>query len=252
MVSIRVGNQRIRHCDGEHPCVGSRNDFTTLYNETLFLKDYRMPVRTDQMNTVVHILKRIGFLKDNEGWREYQRYISRLLWNPSPSLMKEIEKERYRIGLAENQVGVHIRCAGFLADTHEGVAIVTPAILATIPNRIEGMLNRSAIPRSLAYVYLSTDSSIAFKNISDSMYPVSIKCTALYHRGHSTDSRASDISIRRSLLELFLISQSKSVLLTANSGFSLLIDWMNTYNHVSYIGASYSFISKVVKATSTV
>ena len=99
------------------------------------------------------------------------------------------------------------------------------------------------------YVYLSTDSSIAYKNISESVSPVPVKSTSLYKRGHTTDTRTNDDSVKRTLIELFLIAQSESVLLTESSGFSMMIDWLNSYRHVFYIAASYS---RILKGNSTI
>ena len=230
MKGLQIGPFPTNRCNDTHSCVSREGDFTTLPNETLFLEDYRMPVSDAQMN-------------------ELERYITRLLWNPSRLLMKEIRKERRRIGSTKYQVGVHIRCAGLLADSHEGVAIVTPEILSTIPSRIERLLNRSNIPRNLAYVYLSTDSSIAYKNISESVSPVPVKSTSLYKRGHTTDYRVNSDAVKRAFIDLFLITQSQYVLLTKNSGFSMMIDWLNSYRHVFYISASYS---RILKGNSTI
>lgn len=249
MKGLQIGPFPTNRCNDTHSCVSREGDFTTLPNETLFLEDYRMPVSDAQMNELVVILKSIGFLEDSEGYREFERYITRLLWNPSRLLMKEIRKERRRIGSTKYQVGVHIRCAGLLADSHEGVAIVTPEILSTIPSRIERLLNRSNIPRNLAYVYLSTDSSIAYKNISESVSPVPVKSTSLYKRGHTTDYRVNCDAVKRAFIDLFLITQSQYVLLTKNSGFSMMIDWLNSYRHVFYISASYS---RILKGNSTI
>ena len=249
MKELQIGSIPVKRCDDTHSCVSREKDFTTLNNETLFLEDYRMPVSDAQRNELVSVLRSIGFLEDSEGYREFERYITRLLWNPSRLLMKEIRKERRRIGSTKYQVGVHIRCAGLLADIHEGVAIVTPEILSTVPSRIERLLNQSNIPRNLVYVYLSTDSSIAYKKISESVSPVPVKSTSLYKRGHTTDFRVNSDAVKRAFIDLFLIAQSQYLLLTKNSGFSMMIDWLNSYSHVFYISASYS---KILKGNSTI
>ena len=184
-------------------------------------------------------LRQIGFLKDNEGWEEYHRYVIRLFFYPKPSLVKEIQQERRRIGLSSNQIGVHLRCGGYLADVNENVAMVTAEILSSIPQKMTELYNHHQGGNE-TYFYLSTDSSFAAAYIVESMKPVTVVSTNLYCRGHSTIGLTSNSTLLRALMELHLVSQSNSLLLTSSSTFSRIIRWMSNASRVMVIHAPYT------------
>ena len=204
------------------------------------MDDYKRRVTENQKKQIVNRLRQIGFLKDNEGWEEYHRYVIRLFFYPKPSLVKEIQQERRRIGSSSNQIGVHLRCGGFLADVNEDTAMITPELLKTVPDRMKGLMNRSGLNENNSYFYLSTDSSLAAKLISDALQPIPIKSTNLYHRGHTSLGLGDDTTIKRALVELHLVSQSRSLLLTSASTFSQIVKWMSDCSQVDAIIAPYT------------
>ena len=109
-------------------------------------------------------MREMGLLQKNEGWGEFHNHLIRVFYNPSPKLMETILKERERIGSKKNQIGAHVRCGGALADSAERTAMVTPKILATVPDEIIRVINVSQVPKNDAYLYLSTDSTIAYRS----------------------------------------------------------------------------------------
>lgn len=228
------------YCGYGQECLYSDNDVSTLYNTTLVLDDYKRRITESQRKQIVNRLRQIGFLKDNEGWEEYHRYVIRLFFYPKHSLVKEIQQERQRIGLSSNQIGVHLRCGGFLADVNEDTAMITPELLKTVPDRMKGLMNRSSLNENNSYFYLSTDSSLAAKLISDALQPIPIKTTNLYHRGHTSLGLGDDTTIKRALVELHLVSQSRSLLLTSASTFSQIVKWMSDSSQIDVIDAPYT------------
>ena len=213
-------------------CMSDRGNYSTLLKEDLVMVDYQVIPKGSQEGEIIQSLRESGFLKDNEGRREFNRYFSRLLYNPSRELIGAIRKERRRIGLAKYQIGAHLRCGGKLANTREGVAMVTPEILATIPQRLLSMAKVSSIPMENLFFFVSTDSSIAIANLTNALSPVPVKYSSLYNRGHSEVIRFKHTGIQQSLIDLFLAAESKALLITSSSAFSRMATWMSESNHV--------------------
>lgn len=225
-------NKRV--CGNGVQCASERRNFYTLANDTLIFEDYRIYPSEKQIPCIVNHLRSIGFLKENENYRDYHRYIVRLLLNPIPSIQSLIRSERMRIGYPDEQIGVHLRCGGLLADTREKTAMITPERLALVPRIIQTLLSST----NATYVYLSTDSSLAFQNITHALYPIPVKSTLLFHRGH-TEKRVDEDVVKRTLLELYLVSESRALLLTSASSYSQLIRWITNSKQYEDVYAPY-------------
>lgn len=203
------------------------------------MDDYKKRLSASQKGIIIDRLRRDGFLGHDEGWVEWRRYVLRLLYYPRSAVRREIQEERRRLGSMANQIGVHLRCGGFLADVNEDTAMITPEILTTIPDRMRSLMN-STQSSNRTYFYLSTDSSIAAKYVSIAMQPIAVKSTVLYRRGHTSTGLGDDGTISRALLELHLVSQSRALLLTSASTFSQMVNWMSTSSHVIVVHAPYT------------
>lgn len=229
----------LRHCGYGKHCVARSGDASTLRNETLVLDDYKIYLTEEQQETVAQRLRDIGFLKQSDGWIDYKKYLIRLLYNPKRSIIREILQEKQKLGLPTYQIGVHLRCGGFLADVNEETAMITPRILGMVPQMMRELMVNASISKDRAFFYLSTDSSIAARNITAELHPIPVLSTSRYHRGHSTLAYVDEYAVRRALIELYLISQSRALLLTSASTFSEMIKWMSDANTVSTIYAPY-------------
>ena len=126
-----------------------------------------------------------------------------------------------------------------MSDVPESRAMVTPSILKTIPRRVKRHIKGSKIPKQKVYVYLATDSSIAFQQLNRSLSPIPVKSTSLYSRGHSENIVAHEDSLRRSIIELYLMVSSRSLLLSSHSGYSRVIRWIGNPRIVRWIRAPY-------------
>lgn len=155
--------------------------------------------------------------------KHFYRYAVRILMSPTPDLIHTIQSERETMGPSRYPIGVHARCGGMLSDVHESRAMVTPSILKTIPRRVKRLIKGSKIPKRRVYVYLATDSSIAFQQLNQSLAPIPVKSTTLYSRGHSENIVVQEDSLLRFIIELYLMVSSKSVLLFSHSGYSRVI-----------------------------
>ena len=216
------------------------SSYATLYEEDLKFYDYRIyPSRKDR-EIIVARLREMELLGENEGWDDFYHHLIRVFYNPSPQLMTTILKERARIGPKTNQIGAHVRCGGALADSVERTSMVTPEVLTTVPQMIRNLTD-GFLPQGNAYLYLSTDSTIAYRNISEALYPMRVVTTDLYHRGHTTTNRVETQAIKRAYIDLYLMSESQRLLLSSHSSFSRIIRWMSGAENVTYIQAPYSF-----------
>lgn len=209
----------------------------SMKSKDLIFTDYRRPLNTTLDEKLVAILRGIGFIKENEGLHQFKRNALRILLNPSPELMRMIRRERNRIGPSEYQIGVHVRCGGNLSDVPERTAMVTPEILKTLPDRIRATINASSIPSNLSYVYLATDSTIAANQLKESLFPIQVRMTQLYTRGHSEYRVLHETTLRRSIIELYLMVPSNRLLLMVSSGFSRMIAWITTARRIDRIRA---------------
>ena len=198
-------------------CMIEGLNIESMKKSDLVLMDCRMPLTKEQKTRLVHTLRSIGFLKQREGMKHFYRYAVRILMNPTPDLIHIIQSERAKIGPSRYQIGVHARCGGMLSDVHESRAMITPSILKTIPRRVKRLIKGSKIPKRRVYVYLATDSSIAFQQL------IPVKSTTLYSRGHSENIVVQEDSLLRFIIELYLMVSSKSVLLFSHSGYSRVI-----------------------------
>lgn len=210
----------------------------SMKKSDLVLMDCRKPLSKANKEELVSILRSIGFLKQREGMKHFYRYAVRILMSPTPDLIHTIQSERETMGPSRYPIGVHARCGGMLSDVHESRAMVTPSILKTIPRRVKRHIKGSKIPKRRVYVYLATDSSIAFQQL------IPVKSTTLYPRGHSENIVVQEDSLHRSIIELYLMVSSKSVLLSSHSGYSRVIRWIGNASMVRWIRAPY-----VVNAT---
>ena len=202
-----------------------------MKSKDLIFTDYRRPLNTTLDEKLVAILRGIGFIKENEGLHQFKRNALRILLNPSPELMRMIRRERNRIGPSEYQIGVHV------SDVPERTAMVTPEILKTLPDRIRATINASSIPSNLPYVYLATDSTIAANQLKESLFPIQVRMTQLYTRGHSEYRVLHETTLRRSIIELYLMVPSNRLLLMVSSGFSHMIAWITTARRIDRIRA---------------
>lgn len=112
------------------------------------------------------------------------------------------------MGLPTYQTGVHLRCGGFLADVNEETVMITPRILGMVPQMMRELVTNASIPKDRAFFYLSTDSSIAARNITAELSPIPALLTTRYHRGHSTLALVDEYAVRRALIELYFLNSA--------------------------------------------
>ena len=223
-------------CANRVDCLNQTKRINSFDKMDLCLRDYRPELNEEEKAAIVAILRRIGFLTNEEGWWDYKRNVLRLILNPIEKLQKEIMQERRRIGPSNSQIRVHVRCGGVLADTPEETTLVNLPILKTIPSMIVEMAER-LLPRE-AYVFLSTDSSLAFNYLNHTV-PYRLIQSSLYHIGHA-EYDPDDSIVKRSLIDIFLMADSPYLIITSASGFSMVIRDIGSHRLVRAIRAPYN------------
>ena len=224
------------YCGQKEKCLSTNS--TTSPSRTIAVDEYWIGLSSQQKSVVVNRLRESGVLDSNEGWGDFHTLIIRLFYYPKRSIARLIKNERMRIGPSTHQIGVHIRCGGYLADMNENRAMVTPEILRTIPLKMKQLYNNSQ-----NYFYISTDSTLAAQFITKSVHPIPVVSTNLYHRGHSTMGLTDNSSLIRSLIDLHLVSQSNSLLLTFSSLFSGMVRWMCNSSRIIFISTPYKEVN---------
>ena len=237
--SSHLGLSHFQLCKYSHPCHDRRFGYKALPNLNLMMEDYRIYPTEAEKTEIVTRLRQIGFLKGNEGYDDYYRYVIRILYNPSRRIVNQLIAERNSIGPAQYQIGAQIRCGGYLADTNEQTAMITPEKLKLVPDLIKKMVDNSTIPRDKVFVYLSTDSTYAARVISEAIAPIPVRMTHLYSRGHSTDRLMKDDAMKRAFVELVLAAESQSLLLTSESTYGKSVNWMSRSSSNVLIDAPY-------------
>ena len=237
--SSRLDLSYFKLCSGRNPCHNRRLGYKALPRRNLMMDDYRLLPTEAEKTEIVARLRQIGFLRRNEGYNDYYRYVIRILYNPSRRIVNQLIAERNSIGPAQYQIGAQIRCGGYLADTNEQTAMITPEKLKLVPDLIKKMVANSAIPKDKLFVYLSTDSTYAARVISKAIAPIPVRMTKLYSRGHTTSSLMKDDSMKRAYAELVLAAESKSLLLTSDSPYGKCMKWMSRSSSNMIIRAPY-------------
>lgn len=150
-------------------------------------------------------------------WRLYKRIILRLMSNPSRDVQKLILERRKKLGDRNKLIGVHVRCGGRLADMPERTTIMSQYQVKMVPLYIKQMVNKLKIT---PVIYLSTDSTYAEKLLRHSLRKYRVVTLTDFKRGHTTNLKVSEGTIKRALMDMYLVAQGNAIIYTKKSGFS--------------------------------
>lgn len=213
---IIIATSKFLQCRKDRKCF-SNSTIESLRNRNVVLYDNRFYGGGLKNMRNLRKLNKFNIIGRPMTWDEYKRVLYRLIANPTPELTNMILDKRVELEPLSNVLGIHLRCGGSLADTKEVSTVVTRKQLETIPNQIKSVI--SGIGQNIT-IYLSTDSSKAEEFIRNSLPDYSIISLTSYRRGHTTLKTVSEDSLKRAIIDLFLLSQTKQCMITQNSGFS--------------------------------
>ena len=179
--------------------------------------DYRMPSVFSNAN--LEIVRKLGIISAHQGWKEYRKRIMRLLLNPSRSNIDLIQEEWTRLDTPKVNVAMHVRCGGLLADHPEVTVMVSPEQLEQIPMQVQHIIALQHTPSYVTpVIYLSTDSTEAEKRLRSRLPSMKLVTVKSFERDHTVF--AGSTSLRRAIIDLFLLCKSDVFLGTHGSGFS--------------------------------
>ena len=167
----------------------------------------------------LRVLRSTGIIGENEGWRSYERRMFRLLTNPSSELIDTILRTKNSLFRTPSVLGVQVRCAGLLSDDKETAVKLDEADLHRVPNQVKQVAHSMGVNRRQLTVFLSTDSDVAEERLRRALTMYRIVSVRNYKRGHTTRHKVSEESIQRALLDLYLLAQSRTLLVTGTSGY---------------------------------
>ena len=228
---------KLRICKGNLLCFKQKQNPTSLKRQNVLFQDVRFYHNELETTWELRMLRNIGIASPADSWMSLKRKILRVVLNPSDELTQVILQERKRIGPAEHQVGVHVRCAGKLSDYKESVRMVTVEQIPQFRFFAKQMLK--SIASKQRYVFLTTDSTYAENHFKKGMGDAKAITFSGYKRGHTSDKRVTDLSFKRSLVDLYLLVQSKMLVLTSKSGYSRIARIMSKAGKVRNMRVSY-------------
>lgn len=158
-VEGRETRTKLRICKDNLFCFEQKQNPTSLKRQNVLFQDVRFYHKELETTWELRMLRNIGIASPADSWLSLERKILRVVLNPSDELTQVILQERERIGPAEYQVGVHIRCAGKLSDEKESVRMVTADRFRSSGFYAKQMLK--SIASEQGYVFLTTDSTYA-------------------------------------------------------------------------------------------
>ena len=179
------------------------------------------------------MLRNLGILEKTEGWRSYQRKLFRLLLNPFPDMVKTIVVAKHSLFHEQSVLGVQVRCAGLLSDNAEYAVKLDKEDLKMVPKMVR--LASYPLRNKKMVVLLSTDSKVAEEKLKASLQSFHVVTVKSFKRGHTTKHKASDDTIRRALLDLYLLAQSQALLVTQTSGFGEVAFYLSDVQRMNVI-----------------
>ena len=165
--------------------------------------------------------------------------------NPLPETINIINDYSLLLGPKHKVLGMHLRCAGYLADRKEQIAMITPDVLIQIPKRMQSMMSQMYVAHNSIVIFLSTDSTAVEIFLKRIFADYRIIVYNPYPRGHTTGNNANYLTIQQALVDMYLISQAKTIIYTKSSGFSEAIRALNTPSIVHTLNINKTVVTAV-------
>ena len=181
--------------------------------------DCRISDKIIGSNSNIHTLQQNGIISYFESYKDYTRYMYRILLNPSIELQRVIHHNKRVLFTRKYVIGVQIRMGGCLADFHERSQMMTMSQLRALPHTIVTMMRNWNYNSNNTVIYLSTDSSYAERYIRQKLGPeYEIGVSKTFKRSHSR-SLGNDEPVKNALVDLYLLADSDVLIICKNSAF---------------------------------
>ena len=179
-----------------------------------FLSDEKVGTKSNML-----ALQQNGIISPSDSYKDYRRYVYRILLNPSTELQNVIQNNKRLLFTRKYVLGVQVRMGGCLADFHEIAQMMTMAQLRALPNTIVTMMQKWNYDSNNTVIYLSTDSSYAERYIRQKLGPnYEIGVAKTFKRSHSRNL-GNDEPVKNALVDLYLLADSDVLIICKNSAF---------------------------------
>ena len=207
--------------------------------------DCRLPDRILVSNSSILTLQQNRIISYSESYKDYTRYMYRILLNPSVELQRVIRNNKRLLFTRKYVVGVQIRMGGCLADFHEITQMMTMDELRAYPNTIVKMMRNWNYNSNNTVIYLSTDSTYAENYIRQKLgsnYEIGVSKT--FKRSHSRNL-GNDEPVKNALVDLYLLTDTDGLIVCEGSGFGRVALSMTRAQHTLVYNVTHSLISNL-------
>ena len=181
-----------------------------------FLSDEKVGTKSNML-----ALQQNGIISPSDSYKDYRRYVYRILLNPSTELQNVIQNNKRLLFTRKYVLGVQVRMGGCLADYHERSQMMTMAQLRSYPNTIVKVMRKWNYDSNNTVIYLSTDSTYAENYIRQKLGPnYEIGVTRTFKRSHSQNLR-NDEPVKSALVDLYLLADTDALIVCEGSAFGL-------------------------------
>ena len=204
----------------------SQYTLSSFLNSTVMVTDCRLP--DDMIYTKENKIRLQAnkVMKDKETVQDLQRILFRLLLNPIPPLQDMINSFKQKHYTKKNVFAIHIRMGGCLADRKERSEMMSLHELEQLPSVIKNAMASWKYTAANTDLFLSTDSTYAENYIKNAMgNTYTVLTSDVFRRGHTT-SNPSALTVRRALVDLFLLADSDALFYCYGSKFGTVARMM--------------------------
>lgn len=220
-----------------------KNSLSSFFNSNVKLTDCHLRSASLFTEDNLRILQTKLMLSQNESFDDIQRILYRLLLNPTLQLQSMIATFRTTHFTKQNVFAIQIRMGGYLSDTAEPMEMMSQSELQALPPVIENAMQSWNFSAGNTVLFISSDSSFAEHYIRQqlgSQYTVVASNT--FHRGHTTGV-PDGITVKRALIDIFLLSDSDALLYCRNSGFGTIARLMGRAEKIIEYNVTHRLLS---------
>ena len=206
-----------------------------------FLSDEKVGTKSNML-----ALQQNGIISPSDSYKDYRRYVYRILLNPSTELQNVIQNNKRLLFTRKYVLGVQVRMGGCLADFHEIAQMMTMAQLRALPNTIVTMMQKWNYDSNNTVIYLSTDSTYAENYIRQKLGPkYEIGVSKTFKRSHSrTSAQGNDEPLKNALVDLYLLADTDALIVCKESTFGLAALSMTRAQHTLIYKVTHSLLKR--------
>ena len=223
-------------------CLKARSITSVFGSEDVVTVDCHISDGILGSKSSVLTLQQNGIISPSDSYKDYRRYVHRILFNPSIELQNVIQNNKRLLFTRKYVVGVQVRMGGCLADYHERSQMMTMAQLRSYPNTIVKVMRKWNYDSNNTVIYLSTDSSYAERYIRQKLGPnYEIGVAKTFKRSHSRNL-GNDEPVKNALVDLYLLADTDGLIVCEGSGFGRVALSITRAQHTLVYNVTHSII----------